>query len=481
MLDITEVFDQELENKFLRAAMHYSQLLPLVRGKLEANDFSTKAKAGLFKVLDGYNLEHNSVPNLDDIEHLLKASIKGELASVVVTNFNIIKMLAVPEWVYFVSRMEVVVGSLQLRKAIFSCSENLKKQNYKSAVESLVSTIRRLGMGSEQLYSDLDRSLQTGDLVSLLEDEESFCFPTRIYCLDDVIGGIHRKQLFLIMAYLNVGKSWMMVHLAFSALLSGKSVLYFTLEMSKKQVMLRLFQNVSGAFAPRDKDEITRIVSLWELVEDRMVKGKEEEVRSVTDAALVDKHWKILRNFGGKLSVKEYFSSTASVGSLESDIQQFEVLHGSPPDVVFVDGLTDLVEGSSSRGDNQRQRELDRIVKGLRRIASEYNLAVVSTHQGNRKSGQEKLVESYHSAESVGIMQIADTAVSLAQTKSELNEKLIRLYVMRTRNTGGKGKQFRLFQNLELGQFCQGSQDYVEEEDVSEKDDKFNFKSRAEV
>ena len=70
--------------------------------------------------------------------------------------------------------------------------------------------------------------------------------PSLIPSLDKLTYGWHEGDLILVAARTSVGKTAFSCELALSALKSGKSVLYFSLEMQSESVMERMLANVSG-------------------------------------------------------------------------------------------------------------------------------------------------------------------------------------------------------------------------------------------
>lgn len=97
--------------------------------------------------------------------------------------------------------------------------------------------------------------------------------------IDDVLKGIKKKRVYLIGGLPGIGKTSFLVALARNILLQNRKVLYFTLEMTQDEILLRLLQGVANVpnhkiEAPKDMtgDEWGRLagaineVSEWPLV-----------------------------------------------------------------------------------------------------------------------------------------------------------------------------------------------------------------------
>ena len=451
MSDSIILLDQKIEDRFLRAIMEYPKLVQLTSELINKENFSTRMKANLYSAILIYWKEFSEVPTEDILIIVLDELYPSEQGKLIQKLVKRLFVIPVPEWSWIVSKLDEHIKTIQLHKSLFEASELLKQGAVIDAEVKLVDTIKNSGLLTGESRNDLE--LTRSDIFNIAHEEDSFCCPTRIYALDDIIRGLFRKELFLVMAPLNVGKSWAAIHLAFSALLSGKHVLYMTLEMSKDRVLQRILQNVSGTYSPRFPDDLTKITQIW----DSAWKNKEEyKAKSLLNSSSVHRSLGILKKFGGVLSVKEYPAGSASVGDIEKEIILYDVVFGKLPDVIIVDGLLDIKYAGST--DSNRQRlGLTQVTRELRRFASEYNASVVTTHQANREAMGAEVVGAHHTGESLGIVQVCDTGVSLNQTKSEYQVGKMRINIMRSRNRQKWGT-IDIWQNLDIGQFCQASQ-----------------------
>lgn len=460
------LFDQKIEDRFLRSAMEYEKLLTLTVNSFSEKNFSSRVKANLWKVICFYWNEFKKVPSKDLIAVTAEELFKNESQSnLVVKLLDRIMELPVPEWSWVVSKVDKQIKSISLQKALYNSAEMLKGGNLQGAEEELVQTIRHSGIIAENSKNDIDLTID--EIKEFATDSEEFCCPTRIYALDKYIKGLYRKELFVIIAPLNVGKSWSVIHLATSALLSGKFVLYLTLEMSKNRVLQRIFQNVSGTYSPSSPEDDFKPIEIWSGDSNwDEVERVERLVPSFHNSEKVSDGLETLKRFGGKLSLKEYPSGTCRIKDIQKQIELFDVSFDKLPDVVIVDGLLDIhFEGNTTTERNRLG--LSQITRDLRMLASVYNCSVITTHQANRDAIKEKVVGAEHTGESIGISQISDTAISLNQTKSEYNSGKMRINVVRARNQRKWG-MVEILQNLEIGQFCQYSKQ-MKNDDSKEK------------
>lgn len=466
MSDTTYLIDQAIEDRYFRAAMHYPQLLKITVDQLTEQNFSTAPKAKLFRVLKQYYETFGDCPSLDILKITAEEMFPGDSASLITRVADKIHAShQVPEWKWIVSKIDRYIKTIRLRKALYEAAHLLDADGFTEAQDKLVDVIRHSSIITSTSSNDL--ALTKDDLFKLATDDDAFCCATRIYALDTALRGFYRKELFILMAPTNVGKSWFITHSAVSGLISGKRVLYFTLEMSRERALQRILQNISGTVKPRFDDELSRNVKNWD---ENWVEKEDYQARSLLDTNKVSGHLQTLGKFGGQLSVKEFASGEATIRDLEREIELFDVTFGGLPDMILVDGLLDIRHAGSSDPTKQRHG-LTGLTRDLRRMAKDYNAAVILTHQSNRDSFDAEVVETQHTGESIGIMQVADTGISLNQTKAENKIGKARLNIMRARNMK-KWSQIEIWQNLDIGQFCQASKELEMKQQEDEGDKK---------
>ena len=450
--ELVSLLDQGVEDRYFKALMSHPKLAKLTFGDLQPEHFSTSHKGKLFNALRWYWNRYDELPSSDILEITLEEMYDENSVLLIKTLLHKLNKIPVPEWKWILSKIDVFIKTIKLRKALFEASKLLDNDDFEGAEDKVIGVIRSVGLLDTGIPDDLD--LTTTDILELAETEDLFIAPTRIYALDDVLHGFFRKEVFVLMAPLNVGKSWFMLNSAVSMLLSGKRVLYFTLEMARERVLERFLRMISGTVKPFSDHELKRVIKLWK--DAREDEEKEEyEALSLLNTKKVFGHLQVLKKFGGIFVVKEYPSGEAKVSDIEKAINLFIATHEAPPDIIFVDGLMDMFHTVSSDENRQRVGMISTIRK-LRKLAKEENCGVVISHQANRAGLKANIVGVEHTSEALGIMQVADTAVSLSQSKEENKEQKMKMFVMRSRNTA-KWKAVRIYQNLDIGQFCLAS------------------------
>lgn len=443
--DEVQLLDQRIEDRLFRALLEFPNLARLLSGQLDENDFSTRIKANLFRVLIWHWEKFGDAPTRDTLRIEAEEMFGGMVPSMVDRYLDQLDEIPLPPWDWIVHHADEWVKKIRLHRALFDASDRLREGSYEDASQLVVSAIREGGVVRHGLTDDLD--MTDDEIQAIVDDRSLFCSPTRIYALDEIMGGLWRQELLVIMAGLNVGKTWAANHCGNAGLLSGCYVLHMTLEMNRQRALQRYFQTISGFVRPNSRADRYREVELWA----KDFRRRERvEVKSLLHVGDLAGQMSNLRAFGGALSVRDYASGTCTLQDVEREIEMFDVTHERPPDIVIVDGLPDMNVG------RERREGLTELTRGLRAIAHEKICAVVATHQANRPGLSVEILEAEHTGENIAIAQIADTAITLNQTKEENDRGVMRVYLMRARNAK-KWQLIEVLGNLEIGQFCQES------------------------
>ncbi|HEX2557676.1 MAG TPA: replicative DNA helicase [Nitrososphaera sp.] len=183
--------------------------------------------------------------------------------------------------------------------------------------------------------------------------------PTGLRDLDKLIAGLQRSDLVVVAARPSMGKTAMMLNMALDIATKAKqgSVLYFSLEMSKEQLVDRLLAAQAG-------------VDAWKLR---------------TGEGLSDEDFERLSEAMGELAEAPIFiddTSGITVSDLRTKARRLH--HQSPLAVIFVDYLQLMSGGSRFASVANRVQEISEISRSLKILARELNVAVVAASQLSR-------------------------------------------------------------------------------------------------
>ena len=216
-------------------------------------------------------------------------------------------------------------------------------------------------------------------------------------------GGIPNKTLNVALAGTGVGKSLFMCHMASSSLLSGRNVLYITLEMAEEKIAERIDANLLNV-------GIQDIVDLPKM----MFESKVNSLAKKTQ---------------GQLIIKEYPTAAAHSGHFKSLLQELALKKSFRPDIIFIDYLN-ICASSRYRGNSNvnSYSYIKAIAEELRGLAVEANVPIVSATQTTRSGFASSDVDLTDTSESFGLPATADLMFALISTEEleQLNQIMVK-------------------------------------------------------
>lgn len=195
--------------------------------------------------------------------------------------------------------------------------------------------------------------------------------PTGFKDLDNVLAGLQRSDLFILAARPSMGKTAFSLNLAHNVAVKAKeSVLLFSLEMSKEQLVDRLLSMESG-------------VDAWAL-----------RTGNLTDADFE----KIGHAMGTLSEAQMYIDDTPGITVSDLRTKARREAHQRNLGLIIVDYLQLMSGGGRYASEGNRVQEISEISRGLKAIARELNVPLIALSQLSRS------VESRHPQ----IPQLAD-------------------------------------------------------------------------
>ena len=205
-------------------------------------------------------------------------------------------------------------------------------------------------------------------------------------------GGLPNKTLNIALAGTGVGKSLFMCHVAASALLGGKNVLYITLEMAEEKIAERIDANLLNV-------PIQEITDLPKMMFESKVTNLAEKTQ-------------------GTLIIKEYPTASAHSGHFTALLNELALKKSFRPDIIFIDYLN-ICASSRYRGNSNvnSYSYIKAIAEELRGLACEANVPIVSATQTTRSGYGSSDVELTDTSESFGLPATADLMFALISTE----------------------------------------------------------------
>ena len=216
-------------------------------------------------------------------------------------------------------------------------------------------------------------------------------------------GGLPNKTLNIALAGTGVGKSLFMCHVASSALLQGRNVLYITLEMAEERIAERIDANLLNV-PIQDISELPK--SMFESKVNNLAKKTQ-----------------------GTLIIKEYPTASAHAGHFKSLLNELALKKSFRPHIIFIDYLNICSSSRFRGGSNVNSYTLVKsIAEELRGLAVEFNVPIVSATQTTRSGYGSSDVELTDTSESFGLPATADLMFALISTEEleELGQILVK-------------------------------------------------------
>lgn len=258
-----------------------------------------------------------------------------------------------------------IVAQKAVRRRLIKASGDISELGYDEAT----STQELLQQAEAELFAVSDQSLKQ-DLVSLESIlTESFDRIEELHRnkgslrgvrtgyrdLDNMTAGLQRSDLIILAARPAMGKTTLVTNLMYNvATIAKQPVLFFSLEMSKEQLVDRMLADASG-------------VDSWNI-----------RTGNLSD----DDFGKLSEAMGEMAEAPIYIDDTPGLSVLEMRTKARRAAHEQPLGLIIIDYLQ-LMQGSG-RHDGNRVQEVSEISRGLKLLARELDVPVIALSQLSR-------------------------------------------------------------------------------------------------
>lgn len=351
----------DAEKSLLGAVLIDEETLADISEHVTAKDFYEKRHAIIYSGMMRLYEKHKPVDLLTLTEELKRKNeieiVGGSAYLTELTNY-------VPTAAHAEAYAELVAQKA-VRRRLIRASGEISELGYNEET----TTQELLEKAEAELFSVSDQSLKQ-DLVSLESIlTESFDRMEELHRnkgqlrgirtgwrdLDTMTAGLQRSDLLILASRPAMGKTTLVTNLAYNvATIAKQPVLFFSLEMSKEQLVDRMLADASG-------------VNAWNI-----------RTGNLSD----DDFGKLSEAMGEMAEAPIYIDDTPGVSVLEMRTKARRAAHEQPLGLIIVDYLQ-LMQGSG-RSDGNRVQEVSEISRGLKLIARELNVPVVALSQLSR-------------------------------------------------------------------------------------------------
>lgn len=218
-------------------------------------------------------------------------------------------------------------------------------------------------------------------------------FPFDLECMNKITkDGVPRKTLNVILAGTAVGKSLALCHMAASYFMSGKNVLYITLEMAEARIAERIDANLLNV-SLSDLQKLSK-----DMYDKRISSMKSKNV--------------------GRMIIKEYPTATATVTHFRALLSELYLKKNFVPDVIFVDYLNIAASARLNQTNHVNSYTyVKSIAEEFRGLAVECNVPLWTATQTNRQGYVSSDIGLENTSESFGLPATADFMIALSTTE----------------------------------------------------------------
>ncbi len=351
----------DAEKSLLGAVLIDEETLADISEHVTTKDFYEKRHAIIYAAMMRLYERHKPVDLLTLTEELKRKKeieiIGGSAYLTDLTNY-------VPTSAHAEAYAELVAQKA-IRRRLIKASGEISELGY----DEDTTTQELLEKAEAELFSVSDQSLKQ-DLVSIESIlTESFDRMEELHRnkgtlrgvrtgyrdLDNMTAGLQRSDLIILAARPSMGKTTLVTNLAYNvATVAKQPVLFFSLEMSKEQLVDRMLADASG-------------VDAWNI-----------RTGNLSD----DDFSKLSEAMGEMAEAPIFIDDTPGLSVLEMRTKARRAAHEQPLGLVIIDYLQ-LMQGSG-RSDGNRVQEVSEISRGLKLIARELNVPVIALSQLSR-------------------------------------------------------------------------------------------------
>jgi replicative DNA helicase len=265
--------------------------------------------------------------------------------------------------------------------------ETLEKEVFSLSEDRVTNSLVHVGEVIPEIISQIEELASRREVVTGL--------PTGFFQLDQMTSGLQQSDLIILAARPSMGKTAFALSIAYNvAVREGKTVAFFSLEMSKEQLVLRLLSFISH-------------IPLYDL---RLGKLTEEQKELLEEATKILSQMPI------------YIDDTPSLSITDLRVKALRMKKEKDVQLIIVDYLQ-LLRGI--RKYSSRQEEVADISRSLKNLAKELDIPVIALAQLSRQVEQrsDKRPQLADLRESGSIEQDADTVIFLYRPEYYLKLK----------------------------------------------------------
>ncbi len=391
-----KLLDDKFQKKLIKVLIEDNRFANDIIDIIKIDFFEGLFPITIIKYILDYFERFGNVPNYDTLEDIIRINETDEP-----TKTHLLEFIKITKEYKLVDKNHVINYTIDfcrkqsLKRGLEKASQEIDNLNYDGILKIINDSIK-VGSGKElghNYLKDVEKRL-----VKAVRSPVPF-----LNGFDEKIsGGLAPGELGIILAATGGGKSMMLVKGASTAMLNGKTIFYYTMELAETIIANRFDSCFTG-------HKLNAILNY-----PQSIRQKAQEIEMV----------------GGNLVIKEFPTGTATVNSLRSHIKQQE-RDGLIPDEIFVD-YADIMKPTATF--QEKRFALTNIYEGLRALAMELSVPIWTASQASRAAINESKFDLKVISESLGKAQTADVILGLGRSDDDKSHRRAQLIVLKNRN-----------------------------------------------
>jgi len=394
--DNNVLLDENFQIKLIKLIIEDEKFSEQILEILKPDYFDSILTKIILKYIVDYYGKYNLIPEYNTITNLINEKESDSvLKERLIDLLHILKDLNVTDK-QFVKDISIDFCRKQsLKKGLLEAAESWEKGDYE-LIQKIITDSIKLGEIKDSGHNYIE------DLEKRLVRQHRKPVPCLDLLDEQIGGGLSGGELGVILSPTGGGKSMMLVKFASTALLLGKNVVYYSLELAERVIGNRFDACLNDI-------QLKNVLDNPDAIRERI-----EE----------------LKKMGGNLFIKEFPTGSATVNTVRNHIKILE-RDGFRPDEIFVD-YADIMKPTSTYA--EKRHSLTQIYETLRALSMELDIPIWTASQAGRSAINSARFDLSVISESLGKAQTADVILGLARTDENKREKKAQLIVLKNRN-----------------------------------------------
>lgn len=400
-METKRAFDKFFEEKIPQAILLDSVFGEQLMDVLNEENFCLLHTKETVKTLKEFYFSHKSFPSLALLESIFTKDISDETLK--------------KRCLDYLSKMKTSPLNGDLDYVKEKSLEFFRLQNIANCLEKEVLPKIEEGKNIEDIVSIIQRAVSRGtsnnfgyeyhedEELRFIDKKENFISSGWKYLNELLGGGYGEGRLVTFIGPAGAGKSSLLVGSGVGALLQGRTVVHYTLELDELDVARKYDACLTD-------------------IEINSITGSKSKVLSTLKQKLPA---------DAKLIIKEYPMKSASIQTIQSHLSRLK-LKGITPHVVIID-YGDLLRNVETSFREEKRNGLEAIWQDMKALAQTLKIPVVTATQTNRTGYGADIIMPDQVSEDFSKIMTADIIITLARNMQQKIAGMGKMYLAKNR------------------------------------------------